>query len=169
MPRSRSTSASSTTSSLRSGLLALGLALTARAAPAQALSATELDFGALATWARSDFYGISLGAATRPGGQGRAAFTAAGGSLDGLTALRLELTGQFLVLPDSKRGVTPYAGFGLGYLTTRSSHGTSVLVALLGIEAAAGRRRGWFAELGLGGGIRLRAGYRWRRLPPWWS
>lgn len=169
MPRSRPTSASITTSSLRSGIAALGLALVARAAAAQGLSATELDLGPLATWARSDFYGLSLGVSRRPTGQGRAALSVSGGALDGAAAFRVEVSGQFLVLPEAKRGASAYAGIGLGYMGARHYRGRGVLVALLGIESAAGRRHGWFAEAGVGGGIRLRAGYRWRRLPPWWS
>ncbi len=169
MPRSRPTSASITTSSLRNGIAALGLALVARAAAAQGLSATELDLGPLVTLARSDFYGLSLGAARRPTGQGRAALTVSGGTLDGERAFRVELSGQFLVLPEAKQGVSAYAGIGLGYMGARHYRGTGVLLALLGIESAAGRRHGWFIEAGAGGGIRLRAGYRWRRLPPWWT
>jgi hypothetical protein len=80
-------------------------------------------------------------------------------------ALRIELTGQFLVLPGAKRGTSPYAGLGAAYLGARHYRGSGVLVALIGIEAPEGRRQGWFAELGLGGGVRVRAGYRWRRLP----
>jgi len=156
---------------LRSALASVGLALVARAAAGQggSLAASEVDVGMTGTWARRDFYGISVGVARRPGGPGRAALSAAGGTLAGTAALRLELMGQFLILPEAREGVSPYLGFGLGYLTARHARGTGVLMALVGIESPEGRRAGWFTELGVGGGARIRAGYRWRRLPPWWS
>ncbi len=97
------------------------------------------------------------------------ALLAAVGSADGHAALRLEATAQFLVLPGALSGLSPYAGVGVAYVGAHPYRGVGVLVALVGVEAAAGRRRGWFGELGFGGGLRVRAGYRWRRLPPWWS
>jgi hypothetical protein len=79
------------------------------------------------------------------------------------------VTGQFLVLPGARNGVSPYAGLGVAYQGARRVHGTGAIVALIGVEAPEGLRSGWFAELGLGGGVRVRAGFRWRTLPPWWS
>ena len=145
------------------------LALIGRVATAQGPAVTELDVGAIATWARRDFFGLSIGVARRPSGQGRAALSVAGGIQDDAAALRIELTGQFLVLPGARTGVSPYAGLGVAYLGARHYRGMGAIVALVGIEAPEGRRHGWFAELGLGSGVRLRAGFRWRRLPPWWS
>ena len=132
-------------------------------------AATELDVGPVATWARRAFAGAALGIATRPGGEGRVALLAAVGSADGHAALRLEATAQFLVLPGARSGLSPYGGVGVAYVGARPYRGVGVLVVLVGVEAAAGRPRGWFGELGFGGGLRVRAGYRWRRLPPWWS
>jgi hypothetical protein len=145
-------------------------ALTTALTPAlagQASGASEIDLGPIATWARRDFYGAALGVARRPGGQGRIAGLAAIGSTGGRLALRLELTAQFLVTPAARHGATPYGGLGVAYLGSRGRRGAAVLVALLGLEAAAGRSHGWFVEAGLGGGARVRCGYRWRSLPPW--
>lgn len=143
----------------------LALALITRSASAQALRATEFDVGLGATWARRDFYGVSVGIARRPGGQGRAALSVAGGALHQAAAVRIEFTAQFLVLPGARRGTSPYAGLGAAYVGARHYRGSGVLVALIGIEAPEGGRHGWFAELGVGGGVRVRGGYRWRRLP----
>lgn len=107
--------------------------------------------------------------AQRPSGQGRATLSVAGGVQDDAAAVRIEVTGQFLVLPGARTGVSPYAGLGVAYQGARHYRGMGAIVALVGIEAPEGRRRGWFAELGLGSGVRVRAGFRWRRLPPWWS
>jgi hypothetical protein len=145
------------------------LALIARVASGQSLTANEFDVGPTATWGRRDYYGMAVGVSRRPGGSGRAALQVAGGTLDGHAALRIEATGQFLVLPNARSGLSPYAGLGIGYVAAGHYRGTGVLVALVGIEAAAGRGCGWFAELGLAGGLRARSGYRWRRLPPWWT
>ena len=132
-------------------------------------TAAELDVGPVATWARRAFSGAAVGIATRPGGEGRVALVAAVGSSDGHAALRLEATAQFLVLPWAKSGLSPYGGVGVAYVGAHPYRGVGALVVLVGVESAAGRPRGWFGELGLGGGLRLRVGYRWRHLPPWWS
>ena len=125
--------------------------------------------GVLATWAHRDFYGSGLELGLRPSSDGRLAFSADGGSIDGHPGLRLEATAQFLVLPTAKTGLSPYAGLGVAYVGSRAYPGTGVLVVLVGCESAAGRRRSWFGEIGLGDGVRLRVGWRWRRFPGWWT
>jgi hypothetical protein len=154
---------------LRSALAPLVLAALAHPLAGQQLTATELDAGPVATWARRTFSGFAIGLARRPGGEGRLAFSAAFGAVDGHAALRLEATAQFVVLPGARSGISPYGGVGVAYLGARPYRGAGMLVLLVGVEAAPGRSGGWFGELGLGGGVRFRAGYRWRHLPPWWS
>ena len=51
---------------------------------------------------------------------------------------------------------------------SRAAPPTDILVLLVGIESRPGGQGGWFVEAGIGGGARLAAGYRWRRLPPGW-
>jgi len=143
--------------------------LGARPLGGQALTATELGVGALATWARRDFYGGGVELALRPSSDGRIALSAAAGSVDRHAGMRVEATAQFLVLPTAKTGVSPYAGVGIAYVGSRAYRGTGVLMVLVGCESAAGRPRGWFGELGLGEGVRLRVGWRWRRFPGWWT
>lgn len=145
------------------------MAVLARGLTAQRLSVTELDLGPVAAWARYDFYGLAVGVSLRPSGQGRIAMTAAGGAVDGQAALRLEATAQFLVTPGARSGVSPYGGIGVAYMGSRGLRGVGALVTMVGVEAAAGRRRGWFGELGFAGGLRVRLGMRWRHFPPWWS
>jgi len=58
-----------------------------------------------------------------------------------------------------------YAGAGVA----GEVHGGDVrglLVALLGLEARPWSGGGWFLEAGVGGGVRLAAGYRLIRLAP---
>ena len=135
----------------------------------QALTATELGVSGLATWAHRDFYGGGVEVGFRPSGDGRVTLSASGGTVDGHTGLRLEATAQFLVLPSAKTGVSPYAGVGVAYVGSRYYHGIGVLVLLVGLESAAGRRHGWFGEVGLGDGVRVRVGWRWRHFPGWWA
>jgi hypothetical protein len=40
--------------------------------------------------------------------------------------------------------------------------GRGYLVLTLGMEQRPGAASGWMVELGLGGGVRLSGGYRWR-------
>ena len=154
---------------MRSALAPLILAALTHPLTGQQVTATELDAGPVATWARRTFSGVAIGVARRPGGEGRLALAAAVGSLEGHTALRLEATAQFLALPGAKSGISPYGGVGVAYLGAHPYRGAGLLVLLIGVEQAPGRSRGWFGEVGMGGGLRLRAGYRWRHLPPWWS
>ncbi len=104
--------------------------------------------------------------AWRAGGQGRLAVTAAGGSYEQALGLRCEATAQFLLRPGERSGAGPYAGLGLAFVGSESARGASYLTALLGLESAPAARAGWYAELGLGGGVRLAFGRRFRRFPP---
>jgi hypothetical protein len=113
---------------LRSALSALVLVLAlAPAAAGQVLHASELDLGPLATWARRDFYGVSLGIARRPGSQGRIAAVAAAGSAGGRPAVRIEASAQLVVTPAARSGMTPYGGLGAAYVGVRGRRGTGVL------------------------------------------
>ncbi len=155
--------------SSRAGHAALvGIAL-ASPLRGQALTATELGVGALATWAHRDFYGAGVELGLRPSTDARVTLSADGGRVDGNSGMRVEATAQFLVLPAGKAGVSPYAGVGVAHVGARAYHGIGVLVMLLGCESAAGRSRGWFGEVGLGDGLRLSVGLRWRRFPGWWT
>ena len=149
----------------------VGLALAALGAPlaAQRMQAVELGIGSLTSWSRRAFYGGGVELGTRPGGEARLSLAAAAGSIEGNAALRVEATAQFLVTPSARSGVTPYGGVGLGYVGARGYRGMEVLVLLVGVEQAAARPTSWFSEVGVGGGLRLRIGFRWRRLSPSWS
>jgi hypothetical protein len=154
---------------LRSVLAGLALAISGRPLAAQGVHAVEVGIGPLATWSHRTFYGGGIELGSRPGGEGRITVAAAGGSMEGSPALRIEATAQFLVTPSARTGLTPYGGVGLGYVGARAYRGMEVLVLLIGVEQAAGRPSGWFGEVGVGGGLRVRVGFRWRRLSPSWS
>ncbi len=117
----------------------------------------EVSAGAITALAAQDFHGVVVGLARRTGttGQGRLALAAAGGAFDGQAGVRVEATAQFLLGALS-------GGAGAAYLGAHGRRGRGVLLALLGLESGAGRRRGWYVEIGLGGGIRAAVGARWR-------
>lgn len=122
-----------------------------------------LEYGlhALSTAAAADFLGAGAQVALRPGGRARFVATITPGALDGDFAIRGEVLGQFLLNPRSpRRGV--YAGGGLAGISSTETQGYVVL--LIGIESHPGGRSGWMLEAGIGGGVRVMAGYRWRRL-----
>ena len=153
---------------MRSSLLLLLTVLPAGAAAQRRLTAWEAGVGGVAALAAADFLGAALGVARRPGGQTRVAATVVPGVLEGRAALRIEATGQFVVTPWARGGVGPYAGMGVAWRGAERVPGGIFLTALVGIEAAPGRRFGWYAEAGVGGGARLAGGVRWRRFPGWW-
>ena len=144
--------------------LAAGIAVPARA---QAVRATEIGAGAAVILAHRGFWGPELGVARRPGGQGRFAFAAACGDYERALGVRLEATAQFLLRPGERSGVGPYGALGLAFVGSEGARGASYLTALLGVDQGPGARAGWYAELGLGGGVRLALGRRFRRFSSW--
>jgi len=148
--------------------LTAGAAFTATPARAQTLTATEAGVGAMLLLAHRSFWGPELVVAHRPGTQGRFALTLAGGDYEGALGVRVAADAEVLLRPGERVGPGPYAGLGLAVVEAEGARGAGYLTALVGVEAAPGRRQGWYAELGLGGGVRFSLGRRFRRFPPWW-
>ena len=112
---------------------------------------------------------MELGIARRVGaGLTRLALGAAGGTYEGRAGVRLAATAQFLLRPTGQSGAGPYGGLGVAFAGAAGTHGAAYLVLVVGLESAPGRRQGWYGELGLAGGVRVVAGWRWRRFPAWW-
>ncbi len=84
----------------------------------------------------------------------------AGGVAGGEAALRAELAGHFLLNPNTASGLSLHGGGGLSFSRGRA-RGEHILV-VVGIESRAGATRGWVLEAGLGGGVRVGVGWRWR-------
>ena len=119
-------------------------------------------------FAHRAFWGPALGVARRSGAQGRLALSVAGGDYERAMGIRVEGTAQFLLRPTERRAAGPYGGLGLAFAGAEGAPGASYLIALVGVEAAPGARAGWYAEVGLGGGVRVALGWRFRRFPAWW-
>jgi len=96
----------------------------------------------------------------RPASRTRVGVLAAAGLAGGEAAARAELAAHFLLHPANRAGPGVYAGGGLAFAAGAAGGGRIQLVA--GLEQRPGAARGWVIEAGLGGGVRLAAGWRWR-------
>jgi hypothetical protein len=135
--------------------------LLARAAPAAAQHATEIGLEALGT--SSDPVVVVAGgyAALRPSDRGRIAALLGLGVAERAFAWRGEAVGHFLLNPGQQLGWGVYFAGGLAVVGDPATHG--YLVLGLGLEGRPGGREGWVGERGVGGGVRVALGYRWRR------
>lgn len=137
--------------------LALLLLLVPEAATAQ--RAREVGLHAVFTGQEAELLAGGVYGAIRTTRRTRLGFTAAAGSAGGEFVARGELLGHFLLSPAST-GPGVYGGGGIAGIAGADEEG--FLVLLLGIEQGPGGRSGWYLEGGLGGGVRIAAGYRWR-------
>jgi hypothetical protein len=136
-------------------------------APLRAQMVKEWGVQAIAAFADPAFAGGGAYGALRFGERTRAAVTLNPGVQDGEFAFRGELLGHLLVNGRSARHPQLYAFGGVAGEAGPVTRGWLVLGA--GLEARPGGRSGWALELGVGGGVRISAGFRWRRFPPTWA
>jgi hypothetical protein len=114
----------------------------------------------MVTTAADPFLGGGLGVGVRQLGRFGLGATASGGVVGGELGARFEGVATFHLDPGRRTGVAPYGGGGVAVVTSSSS--TAYVLLLLGIESRPRARRGWFIEVGLGGGLRGSVGLRWR-------
>ena len=129
--------------------------------PALAQSTRDWQVHSLAAFSADRFLGAGLGLGMRPPGRLRIALNTTAGALEGRFAARAEGLLSFHLNAGRESGASPYAGAGVAARATRVSTRGYVLV-LIGLEQRPGRRAGWFLEAGVGGGLRVSAGYRFR-------
>jgi hypothetical protein len=127
----------------------------------QAQKGLEGGVHAIATFADFDFAGGGVHLGFRPGGRTRFSLSASAGGIDGAFAARGEGTAQFMLNPGSRKAGF-YAGGGIAGLTGPVDE--AYVLLLFGVEASPGGGSGWVLETGIGGGVRVLLGYRWRRL-----
>ena len=118
---------------------------------AEPASVVAGGYAAIRTLGRTRF-ALMAGAGLGEGGEG---------------AWRAEIAGHFLLNPRAQTGVGAYVGGGAA-VADGGDGADGYLVLLAGIESSPGRRSGWALEAGLGGGLRVAAGWRWRSFPPNW-
>jgi hypothetical protein len=133
---------------------------------AQSTAVREAGLETVVTLAEPAVYTAGLTASIRPSPRARVALYAGGGISGGEGVGRAELVAHFLLNPRTTHAGV-YGGGGLAGVFG-SGFADGYMVLLVGVEGAPGGRGGWFLEAGIGGGARLAAGYRWRKLPLGW-
>jgi len=142
----------------------VGLATAAGTLPAEAQVRRESGVAVLAIgsepvqWLAGASHWWRVARRTRAGG------LLAAGVAGGEAAARGEVAAHFLLNPAARRGAGWYGGGGLAGVAGRAE-GVRVQV-VLGVDGRPAGPAGWSLELGVGGGVRLAAGYRWRVLRP---
>ena len=99
-------------------------------------------------------------AALRPNSRARLSLAVGAGDREGVVTGRAELLGHFLLSSARRKGPGLYAAGGLA--VDVAAEADAWIVGALGVESAPGARSGWMAEIGVGGGWRGVAGWRWR-------
>ena len=151
----------------RETLLALcGLAaLTSRAESQRRGSVFETGLHATTTVVIDGPAGLVAGPrfAIRSPSAMRFALSLGGGVRDGEATGAGTLTVEYLLTPRVIGRLGIYAGGGLAGVVGNGEGG--YLLAYIGAERSPGAGSGWALEAGVGGGIRVRLAYHWRRLP----
>ena len=92
----------------------------------------------------------------------RISASAGAGVSSGELAFRGELLGHFLLSPNQRHGPGFYLAGGLAAVDGPVDRG--YLVLTVGLEDRPAAASGWGIEVGVGGGVRVMVGYRWRWL-----
>ena len=101
-----------------------------------------------------------------PGGtRGSLAFGA--GVLGDSASARVEAAVEYQLAPRARGRPGFYFGGGLTGVMGAGRGG--YLLLFVGLEQSPGYGGGWAIEAGLGGGIRIRGAYHWRRFPKGWQ
>lgn len=107
---------------------------------------------------------LGVHGAARTSARTRVSATAGVGVSDGDAAFRGEVLGHFLLSPTQRNGPGFYLAGGVAMVEGPVDRGYLVLTG--GLEDRPGAGSGWAVEAGVGGGVRLLLGYRWRWLRP---
>lgn len=143
---------------------ALAALLLTVAAPLPAQGWRETSLAGVAVLSRPAMGGIGVGLASRDAMRTRLGLTAIVGVEDGAgVAGRAEGMWHFLLDPHRRSGNGVYAGAGLALAFTNDGRVRPAVQLVLGAEHAPAAPRGTFVEVGVGRGVRLAAGYRWRK------
>jgi hypothetical protein len=136
------------------------------ATPGNTQQIGEIGIQGIATSSEPALVVVGPYSGLRISGRTRISASVGGGASDGDFAWRAEALGHFLLSPDRRRGWGAYLAGGLAAVGGPVNRGYIVLT--LGAEGRPGGPSGWVAEVGIGGGVRIGVGYRWRRFPRAW-
>ncbi len=118
----------------------------------------------MVTTARPVLAGAGPSVGWRPGDRVRLVATALPAVRAGRLVGRGELRLDYLLTPARLSGAGVYGFAGIAGVTAPRRNGFLLLGA--GVEGAPGAAHGWLLEGGVGGGLRLAAGFRWRWFAP---
>jgi hypothetical protein len=143
-------------------LLVSGAALAA-AEPGAAQQVREIGVQAIGTFSEPGLAVAGIYGGLRTPGRTRLSGSLGVGLSGDDLSWRGEVLGHFLLSPEERRKNGFYLAGGLAAVGGRVSRG--YLVFAVGLEERPRAASGWAAEVGMGGGVRLALGYRWRRFP----
>ena len=143
-------------------LLIAGTTLAA-AEPVAAQQIREIGIQAIGTFPDPALAVFGVFGALRTSGRTRLSVSLGGGLSDGELVGRGEALVHFLLSPEERRKAGFYVAGGIAAVEGPVSRG--YLVLTLGLEDRPRAGSGWALEAGLGGGVRVALGYRWRRFP----
>ena len=123
-------------------------------------SVREVGFQAVATSSEPVLLVVGPYAGLRPSPRTRLSVDLGLGISAEEFAWRGEALAHFLLSPAKRQGWGAYFAGGVAAVGGPVNRG--YLVLTLGLEQRPAAAAGWLAELGVGGGVRLGAGYRWR-------
>jgi hypothetical protein len=130
--------------------------------PLAAQQGRELGLQVLATASDPALAVAGVYAGVRTSARTRLSASAGAGLSSGDLAFRGEVLGHFLLSPNQREGPGFY--FAGGLAAVEGPVGRGYLVLTLGLEDRPAAPAGWGVEVGVGGGVRVMLGYRWRWL-----
>jgi len=130
--------------------------------PLAAQQGRELGVQVLATASDPALAVAGVYGALRTSTRTRLSAAAGAGVSSGDLAFRGEVLGHFLLSPNQREGAGFYFAGGLAAVQGPVDRG--YLVLTVGLEGRPASASGWGVEVGVGGGVRVMLGYRWRWL-----
>jgi hypothetical protein len=133
-----------------------------RAGPLTAQQGRELGVQVVATASEPALAVAGVYGGVRTSVRTRLSAAAGAGLSSGDLAFRGELLGHFLLSPNQREGPGFYLAGGIAGVEGPVDRG--YLVLTVGLEDRPAGASGWGVEVGIGGGVRVMLGYRWRWL-----
>lgn len=131
-------------------------------APLAAQQGRELGVQAVGTASDPALAALGVYGGLRTSVRTRLSAAAGVGTSSGELAFRGEVLGHFLLSPNQREGPGFYFAGGLAAVEGPVDRG--YLVLTVGLEDRPAAASGWGVEVGVGGGLRVLLGYRWRWL-----
>jgi hypothetical protein len=128
--------------------------------PGAAQQIREIGIQAIGTASDPALGVAGVYAGLRTSGRTRVSASLGAGISGGDLAGRGELLAHFLLSPEERRRPGAYFAGGIAVVEGAVSRG--YLVLTIGVEERPRSSSGWALEAGIGGGVRVGLGYRWR-------